>query len=70
MGRRHRGLLSPAGYERLVKIFIELGEPRLYVEGFVDRLQEHAAPDPAHAHFGAGQVEIPSADARLDRVRA
>jgi hypothetical protein len=55
---RRGGLLPSVAHEGLVEIFIDLVEPRLHVEGHVDWLQEHAAPDSAHAYFGARHAEF------------
>jgi hypothetical protein len=41
--------MRPFGHEGVVKILVELGEPGFHVKWLIERLQEYAPPNSAHA---------------------
>jgi len=51
-------LLPTIRHERLVEIFVELGEPGFHVEWLVERLQEHSPPDASHADLSARHAKF------------
>src|SRR5207249_4244208 len=59
---RHRRLLGPPLWQKFSAAeTVDLGKnrsDRLTIAPALDRLQQHGAPDPAHAHLLAGQAEL------------